>query len=137
MNINIMNTQIFHKVKYDLKGHRRSFQLNSFQHIHFSTDFNKKNSEYKLYENVNFFKNEVLLSQFRFSDLITTFSYVLMETFVLVYYFMQLTNSALVFLDKMHTFHKFMVSLRCKHLLFKRMTLFAYGNQAINKNKSI
>ena len=38
MNINIMNTQIFHKIKYDLKGHKRShknllakfFQTHSF-----------------------------------------------------------------------------------------------------------
>ena len=25
-NINIMNTQIFHDIKYDLKGHRRSIK---------------------------------------------------------------------------------------------------------------
>ena len=42
---NIMNPQIFHKIEYDRKGHEghiRLFQLNSFMHIHLSTDFDKK-----------------------------------------------------------------------------------------------
>ena len=53
MNANIMKTQIFHKIKYDLKGHIMSL----------------------------FFWRGCVFSTLRSSDLITTLTYVVMDNF--------------------------------------------------------
>ena len=51
MNANIIKMQIFHKMKYDLKGHPRSykttFMLKSFFHIRLWTDCEKNLYEYE------------------------------------------------------------------------------------------
>ena len=81
--MNIMKTKIFHKMKYDIKGHPRSYKTASKPKFLF-TD--------KIWMNANIMKTHFfhkiiydLKYHFyvmeKFSDLISTLTYVLMENF--------------------------------------------------------
>ena len=62
MNINIKKIQTFNKIKYDLKGHFRSYMvILELQNPLFSTRyylFNAKSFQ-KLYKNVNIMKTQI------------------------------------------------------------------------------
>ena len=49
-NVNIMKTQIFDEIKYDLQGHPRSYKTTfmpkPFEHIRLLTDFDKYLNEF-------------------------------------------------------------------------------------------
>ena len=49
MNANNLKTQIFHKIKYDLKGHGRSIEKILSDSSHLSTDFVKNYINTKIF----------------------------------------------------------------------------------------
>ena len=88
-----MDTRIFHKIEYDLKGHGRSHMalLAKFVLvIHISTDFDNKFVEYYYYEKIKVWllrshKITCVLYIERLGWFPDDIAYVIMETFVLVF----------------------------------------------------
>ena len=65
-----------------IKGHRRPFQLNSFQHINFLTNIMKMHIFLKMRQGHFYVKQRLLVFfTLRSSDLLTTMTYVLMNNF--------------------------------------------------------
>ena len=60
-------------MKFDLKGHIRPFQLDYFQHIRLSTDFDDKFSLNTNNMKTKFFLNEVLIKSIVFYEEVACF----------------------------------------------------------------